>query len=78
MQEQADQLDKAGKLPQALAQRQEALGLMPDDVWLAYRVAATQARLGDAAGGERLLRGRLAPYCRRHDGLGLNQSFHAP
>ena len=60
LQEQADQLDKAGKLPQALAQRQEALGLMPDDVWLAYRVAATQARLGDAAGGERLLRGRLA------------------
>ena len=60
LQEQADQLDQAGKLPQALAQRQEALRLMPDDVWLAYRVATTQARLGDVAGGERLLRGRLA------------------
>ena len=60
LQEQADQLDKAGKLPQALTQRQEALRLLPDDVWLAYRVAATQARLGDVAGGERLLRGRLA------------------
>lgn len=60
LQSQADVLEQAGKLAQALSQRQQALAFMPDDVWLAYRVAVTQARLGDVEGGERLLRGKLA------------------
>lgn len=60
LQSQADVLEQAGKLPQALSQRQQALALAPDDVWLAYRVAVTQARLGDAEGGAQLLRGKLA------------------
>lgn len=60
LQSQADVLEQAGKLAKALEPRQQALALMPDDVWLAYRVAGTQARLGDAESGERLLRGKLA------------------
>lgn len=60
LQSQADVLEQADKLPQALNQRQQALKLAPGDVWLAYRVAVTQARLGDARGGEQLLQARLA------------------
>ena len=60
LQSQADTLDQAGKLEQALAQREQALTLTPDGVWLAYRVAVTRARLGDAPGGEKLLRDKLA------------------
>ncbi len=44
----------------ALRLREEALALTPEEVWLAYRVADTRARLGEAGSGERLLRERLA------------------
>lgn len=44
----------------ALRLREQALALTPEEVWLAYRVADTRARLGEAGSGERLLRERLA------------------
>ncbi|MCX4050078.1 cellulose synthase complex outer membrane protein BcsC [Aeromonas caviae] len=60
LQEEADQLDRAGKVAAALRLREQALALTPEEVWLAYRVADTRARLGEAGSGERLLRERLA------------------
>lgn len=60
LQEEADQLDRTGKLAAALRLREQALALTPEEVWLAYRVAETRARLGEAGSGERLLRERLA------------------
>ena len=60
LQEEADQLDRAGKVAAALCLREQALALTPEEVWLAYRVADTRARLGEAGSGERLLRERLA------------------
>ncbi|MEN3797258.1 cellulose synthase complex outer membrane protein BcsC [Aeromonas caviae] len=62
LQEEADQLDRAGKVAAALRLREQALALTPDEVWLAYRVADTRARLGEAGSGERLLRERLAAH----------------
>lgn len=46
----------------ALRLREQALALTPEEVWLAYRVADTRARLGEAGSGERLLRERLAAH----------------
>ncbi len=60
LQEEADQLDRTGKVAAALRLREQALALTPEEVWLAYRVADTRARLGEAGSGERLLRERLA------------------
>ena len=60
LQEEADQLDRAGKVAAALRLREQALALTPEEVWLAYRVADPRARLGEAGSGERLLRERLA------------------
>ncbi|BDN93874.1 hypothetical protein KAM479_24270 [Aeromonas caviae] len=60
--EEADQLDRAGKVAAALRLREQALALTPEEVWLAYRVADTRARLGEAGSGERLLRERLAAH----------------
>ncbi|MFR9703875.1 cellulose synthase complex outer membrane protein BcsC [Aeromonas sanarellii] len=60
LQEEADRLDRDGQLAQALTRREQALTLTPDEPWLAYRVADTRARLGEAGSGERLLRERLA------------------
>ena len=62
LQEEADQLDRAGKVAAALRLREQALALTPEEVWLAYRVADTRARLGEAGSGERLLRERLAAH----------------
>lgn len=62
LQEEADQLDRAGKVAAALRLREEALALTPEEVWLAYRVADTRARLGEAGSGEQLLRERLAAH----------------
>lgn len=62
LQEEADQLDRAGKVAAALRLREQALALTPEEVWLAYRVADTRARLGEAGSGERLLRERLAVH----------------
>ncbi|MDU4189379.1 MAG: cellulose synthase complex outer membrane protein BcsC [Aeromonas sp.] len=62
LQEEADQLDRTGKLAAALRLREQALALTPEEVWLAYRVADTRARLGEAGSGERLLRERLAAH----------------
>ncbi|MDH1896778.1 cellulose synthase complex outer membrane protein BcsC [Aeromonas caviae] len=62
LQEEADQLDRAGKVAVALRLREQALALTPEEVWLAYRVADTRARLGEAGSGERLLRERLAAH----------------
>ncbi|MCU9924878.1 cellulose synthase complex outer membrane protein BcsC [Aeromonas caviae] len=62
LQEEADQLDRAGKMAAALRLREQALALTPEEVWLAYRVADTRARLGEAGSGERLLRERLAAH----------------
>ncbi|WP_411685655.1 cellulose synthase complex outer membrane protein BcsC [Aeromonas caviae] len=62
LQEEADQLDRAGKVAAALRLREQALALTPEEVWLAYRVADTRARLGEAGSGERLLRDRLAAH----------------
>ncbi|MGU5633131.1 cellulose synthase complex outer membrane protein BcsC [Aeromonas caviae] len=62
LQEEADQLDRTGKVAAALRLREQALALTPEEVWLAYRVADTRARLGEAGSGERLLRERLAAY----------------
>lgn len=60
LQDEADQLDRAGKLQEALRLREQALALTPEETWLAYRVADTRARLGEAGSGERLLREQLA------------------
>ena len=60
LQEEADQLDRAGKVAAALRLREQALALTPEEVWLAYRVADTRARRGEAGSGARLLRERLA------------------
>ncbi|WP_109113226.1 cellulose synthase complex outer membrane protein BcsC, partial [Aeromonas caviae] len=54
LQEEADQLDRTGKVAAALRLREQALALTPEEVWLAYRVADTRARLGEAGSGERL------------------------
>ena len=62
LQEEADQLDRTGKVAAALRLREQALALTPEEVWLAYRVADTRARLGEAGSGERLLRERLAAH----------------
>ncbi|WP_368181158.1 cellulose synthase complex outer membrane protein BcsC [Aeromonas sp. R7-5] len=62
LQEEADQLDRTGKLAAALRLREQALALTPEEVWLAYRVADTRARLGEAGSGELLLRERLAAH----------------
>ncbi|MGL6478720.1 tetratricopeptide repeat protein [Aeromonas caviae] len=62
LEEEADQLDRAGKVAAALRLREQALALTPEEVWLAYRVADTRARLGEAGSGERLLRDRLAAH----------------
>ncbi len=62
LQEEADQLERAGKVAAALRLREQALALTPEEVWLAYRVADTRARLGEAGSGERLLRERLAAH----------------
>ncbi|MDX7825079.1 cellulose synthase complex outer membrane protein BcsC [Aeromonas caviae] len=62
LEEEADQLDRAGKVAAALRLREQALALTPEEVWLAYRVADTRARLGEAGSGERLLRERLAAH----------------
>ena len=62
LQEEADQLDRAGKVAAALRLREQALALTPEEVWLAYRVADTRARLGEAGSGEQLLRERLAAH----------------
>ncbi len=62
LQEEADQFDRAGKVTAALRLREQALALTPEEVWLAYRVADTRARLGEAGSGERLLRERLAAH----------------
>ena len=62
LQEEADQLDRAGKVAAALRLREQALALTPEEVWLAYRVADTRARLGEVGSGERLLRERLAAH----------------
>ena len=62
LQEEADQLDRTGKVAAALRLREQALALTPEEVWLAYRVADTRARLGVAGSGERLLRERLAAH----------------
>ncbi|MGL6553487.1 cellulose synthase complex outer membrane protein BcsC [Aeromonas jandaei] len=60
LEEEADMLAQAGKWPQAVARRQEALRLRPDDVWLAYRLAEDLAHVDGSAAGEHLLRQRLA------------------
>ncbi|HEH9417338.1 TPA: cellulose biosynthesis protein BcsC [Aeromonas sobria] len=60
LEEEADMLALAGKWPQAVARRQEALRLQPDDVWLAYRLAGDLTHVDGAAAGEQLLRQRLA------------------
>jgi len=60
LEEEADQLAQAGKWPQAVARRQEALQLTPDDVWLAYRLAEDLTHVDGTAAGEQLLRHRLA------------------
>lgn len=60
LEEEADMLALAGKWPQAVARRQEALRLRPDDVWLAYRLAGDMTHVDGAAAGEQLLRQRLA------------------
>lgn len=62
LQEEADQLDRAGKVAAALRLREQALALTPEEMWLAYRVADTRARLGEVGSGERLLRERLAAH----------------
>ena len=59
LEEEADMLVQAGKWPQAVARRQEALRLRPDDVWLAYRLAEDLAHVDGSAAGEQLLRQRL-------------------
>ena len=60
LEEEADMLALAGKWPQAVASRQEALRLRPDDVWLAYRLAGDLTHIDNGQAGEQLLQQRLA------------------
>lgn len=60
LQQEADLLEQQGNLDAALAKRQQALAMQPQDVWLAYRTANLLAATGHPEQGEKLLRDRLA------------------
>ncbi|MEW7865974.1 cellulose synthase complex outer membrane protein BcsC [Aeromonas diversa] len=62
LQQQADRLAEQGKQSEALAQRQQALILTPEDPWLTYRVAGSLAERGEAGRGELMLRTGLGRY----------------